>query len=283
MMKISISFVMRVVNLLLVVLGISISTLAYGHEFWIEAKDWQLQPGEDIRLSLRVGTDFKGLEQIYFPQKINRFDWVTPKASAPFKGRLGDMPAGVMRPETEGLYIIRHETMPDRVDYETLDQFERFAAKKGYPEAVARHRERQLPASGFREIYRRFAKALVAVGDGQGNDQRLGMEVEITALNNPFHLSDRMLKLQLHRDGKPWSGARVTVFARVLDAGDGAAEVAVQQTDADDKGLVTLEIRPGFVYLIDAVSLEEINPDHNQDAAVWSSRWASLTFAVPLP
>ena len=92
-----------------------------------------------------------------------------------------------------------------------------------------------------------------------------------------------MLKLQLHRDGKPWSGARVTVFARVLDAGDGAAEVAVQQTDADDKGLVTLEIRPGFVYLIDAVSLEEINPDHNQDAAVWSSRWASLTFAVPWP
>ena len=283
MMKISISFVMRVVNLLLVMLGISISTLAYGHEFWIEAKDWQLQPREDMRLSLRVGTEFRGLEQIYFPQKINRFDWVSPKASAAFKGRLGDMPAGVMRPEDSGLYIIRHETMPDRVDYETLDQFERFAAKKGYPEAVARHRERQLPASGFREIYRRFAKSLVAVGGGEGKDQRLGMEVEITALDNPFHLSASALRLQLHRDGQPWSGARVTIFARVLNAGDGATEVDVHQTDADDKGVITLELRPGFVYLIDAVSLEEINPDHNQDAAVWSSRWASLTFAVPLP
>ena len=268
----------RMGQILVLLIALSVSSIAYGHEFWIEAKDWRVEPGDEMQLSLRVGTEFKGLEQIYFPKKINRFEWVGPKDSAAFDGRLGDVPAGVMRPEQEGLYIIRHETKADLVNYESLEKFERFVVKKGFPKAVTRHRQRLLPTAGFCETYRRFGKSLVAVGHGEGEDQRLGMEVEITALDNPFHLQDDSMRLQLHRDSSPWSGAWVTIFARLV----GDTSVTIDQTATDDEGLITVQVLPGYQYLIDAVSLEEVDPDEQANGAVWASRWASLTFAVPL-
>jgi len=86
------------------------------------------------------------------------------------------------------------------------------------------------------------------------------------------------MRLQLHRDSSPWSGAWVTIFARLV----GDTSVTIDQTATDDEGLITVQVLPGYQYLIDAVSLEEVDPDEQANGAVWASRWASLTFAVPL-
>ena len=36
------------------------------------------------------------------------------------------------------------------------------------------------------ETYRRYAKSLVAVGDGKGSDRDVGLDTEIIALANPY-------------------------------------------------------------------------------------------------
>jgi hypothetical protein len=50
----------------------------------------------------------------------------------------------------------------------------------------------------------------------------------------------------------------------------------------DHNGQVTLPVRAGYRYMIDAVVLREPQTDAARDAGVmWESLWANMTFAVP--
>jgi cobalt/nickel transport protein len=48
----------------------------------------------------------------------------------------------------------------------------------------------------------------------------------------------------------------------------------------DKNGSVSVPIKPGFDYLLDAVVLREAAPQTNK-GAVWESLWAAMTFSVP--
>ncbi|MGC6484763.1 MAG: DUF4198 domain-containing protein [Candidatus Puniceispirillales bacterium] len=249
------------------------------HEFWIDPETWHLEQGETLRVALRVGTGFNGSQQMFFPARISRFDLVGPQQTLAFKGRLGDRPAGRITPEETGLHIISHATTFTALRYTDFEKFAAFTREKGLGDAVSRHRARQLPESDFVERYRRFAKSLIAVGSAEGQDRVLGMEVEITALANPFALTGDTMPLRLDRDGAPWPGVLVTVFARPLGSRPDATVVSTYRADA--AGRVVILTRPGHAYLVDAVSLEEAAASGNPEGAVWSSRWASLSFATP--
>lgn len=47
---------------------------ATAHEFWIEPETYTVDPGDPIIAELRVGQDFKGAAQTYFPDRFARFD-----------------------------------------------------------------------------------------------------------------------------------------------------------------------------------------------------------------
>ena len=55
---------------------------------------------------------------------------------------------------------------------------------KAFDSVLEDHQARGLPDTGFRESYRRYAKTLIAVGDGAGNDPSIGPASEIVALSN---------------------------------------------------------------------------------------------------
>lgn len=258
--------------------GVS-TTPGRSHEFWITPDRWSMAAGQTLQVALYVGTKFNGAQQLYQPDRISRFEVIGPGDTLAVKGRLGDRPAGRVTPVETGLHIIAHETTTITLRYDEFDDFASFTQNKGHEGAVARHLERRLPKSGFAEDYRRFAKSLIAVGSASGKDRVLGMEVEIIALDNPFTIENDMMSLQLRRDGRPWSGAKVTRFARPV--GGRPDETRIDIAVADAKGQLTFTTRPGHLYLIDAVSLEETNPSRSDAGAVWSSRWASLTFVTP--
>lgn len=274
--------------LLFVMLALGLVTPVKAHEFWIEPQRWQVPAGEVLRVALRLGTRFDGTQQVYFPARFTRFDLIDPGGeTTAFEGRLGDRPAGRITPQKTGLHIIAHETTFSLLRYQAFEKFAAFTREKGFDDAVIRHRQRALPDDGFVERYRRFAKSLVAVGmaKGQvgghvgGQDMVLGMEVEITALANPYETGGGEIPLRLDRDGNPWGNAQVTVFARPVGGRPDETREAVFR--ADENGRVVIKTRPGHLYLIDAVSLKETDPGQNPEGAVWTSRWASLTFAVP--
>ena len=72
---------------------------------------------------------------------------------------------------------------------------------------------------------------------------------------------------------------QVTVFSRPVEGE--ASPASIQQYASDDNGRVEISIIPGHTYLVDAVSLDAVEPGADPDGAVWASRWASTTFTIP--
>ncbi|MGR3759361.1 DUF4198 domain-containing protein [Roseobacteraceae bacterium NS-SX3] len=251
-----------------------LASLASAHEFWIEPEKYQVAEGAQVSAQLLNGQMFKGAKIPYFPQRTRRFEVTEGGSSRENTGRMGDLPALQFIPQAAGLLTIVHETEPDTLVYESWTKFQAFADEKGFAGIRARHTARGLPESGFTERYSRHAKALIAVGQGEGRDGARGMETEFVALANPYTgpAAVSLPVLLLYQDA-PRPGARIDVFERTAE---GAVTRTRTQTGAD--GIARITVKPGRSYLLDAVVLR---PAPDGSGAVWETLWASLTFAIP--
>ena len=244
------------------------------HEFWIEPADYQPQIGDPLVAHIRNGENFKGGSLAFFDSNIARFEIWQNGQSAPVEGRMGDIPVLETRAEDAGLVVLVHQTTPSRLTYRTWAKFQKFADHKDFPGIRARHDARGLPEADFVETYTRFAKSLIAIGDGSGTDVDTGLETEFVALANPYQadLSGGMPVRLLYR-GAPRPDAQIEMFDK---APDGSVQVRLYRTDA--RGEAVLPVTPGHSYLLDAVVLR---PVEGQAPVVWETLWAALTFAVP--
>ena len=255
------------------------ATAAQAHEFWIEPDRYVVEPGETATATFRNGEEMSGSTLGFIPGRSRRFDVVTAEGTAPVDARMGDDPAFARGDLPEGLAVIVHETAPQRLTYVDRgdrtgwERFVAFTEHKAMADAVAVHRARGLPEEGVTERYSRFAKALVAVGDGTGSDAPTGLLTEIVALANPYRDDvSGGLPVRVFLDGAPRADAQVELFER---GPDGAVAITLHRTDAD--GVAVLPVAPGHRYLADAVALR---PDPTGET-MWESLWAALTFAVP--
>ncbi len=249
------------------------------HEFWIAPEAYQIEPGAPLRANLKVGEGFKGSPQSYFPQQFARFALTMGDEVFPVEGRIGDIPAMNMSVPGTGLAVIVHETKGHSLRYRERALFERFVAHKDLGDVLAQHAARGLPELAFREGYTRYAKALVAVGDGAGMDREIGLNTEIVALNNPY-VDDlaQGFRAAVYHKGAARKNALVEVFARNSDG-----EVTVTQYRTNEAGEVVFPVAPDVEYLVDAVVMEDTGNDDPAAGPVWHSAWASLTFRAPAP
>lgn len=233
-----------------------------------------MQSGAPLIANLRNGQGFVGSKLAYFSKRTERFELIHDSKPIAFQGRMGDVPALQTIAPTDGLLVILHETTQSVVFYSEWEKFRSFAEHKGFPEAIERHATRGLPQTGFKEDYRRFAKALVGIGAAKGADTASGMETEFVALANPYtdDLTGGFAVLLLYQ-GKPRPNALIQIFARAPDDA-----VVITNIRTDEKGRATILVQPGHTYLLDAVILRE--PTHETEA-VWESLWAAMTFATP--
>ncbi len=247
---------------------------ATAHEFWIEAKNYQVAPDENLIAVLKNGQEFEGVSLGYFERSIARFDIVMDGQTQAVTARLGDNPALDNAAPTDGLAIVVHETTPSFVTYKTWEKFQKFADHKDFGDWRARHAELGFSDPPFRERYTRHAKALIGVGDGQGVDAPQGLRTEFVALTNPYADNfDGTMRVQVLFEDQPRSNVQVEVFER---APDGSVEITLHRTD--DTGIAAIPTQAGHTYLFDAVVLQPIG---NPDKAVWDTFWAALTFAIP--
>lgn len=255
---------------------------ASSHEMWIDATRYQIEPADKIVADMRVGQNFRGSTQRYVPDDFVRLDIALGERTAPVPGRLGDTPAITVDPLGEGLNIVVHQSTILTTSYNTLEKFQSFIDHKALGDAVARHKERGLEESGFREAYARYAKALIGVGNAEGMDRAFGLDTEFVALENPYtgDMSDGM-DVRIELFGQPKAGAQIEVFEQP-DYAEAGTDVVVTLLTADAGGLVTVPVKPGHSYLLDSVYLREpsqqVAADYN---AVWETLWAAMTFEVP--
>lgn len=248
------------------------------HELWLEPVDYMIEADGRLQAQIVNGQEFAGSRLSYVPQLFTAFDMALAEQSAPVENRPGSRPALDMPPLGEGLHVVSYVSSVSRVKYEDFAKFLRFAAHKDFPNAEADHLARGLPTEAFYEAYSRFAKTLIAVGEGAGNDSRLGLETEIVALDNPYtSQAENGIRVQVFYGDAPRAGAQYELFDK---APDGAVTITYHRADA--QGIATLPVTPGHSYLVDAVVLREPSPELAAEKdAVWETLWAALTFAVP--
>ena len=247
------------------------------HEFWLEPSDFQPKVGDVVTVDLVIGTHFDGFSSPYTPDEIAAFGLIDAAGNTAITGRFGDMPAGQFVVAQVGLSLLYHQTTPSYVTYTKPEKFISFAVEKGFADVAARYQKQT--AENFRlvEKYRRFAKSLIMVGPASGQDQLLGLEMELVALTNPYQQSvSKEFTVAVYESGVPRPGAQVTVFIRHTPS-----DVEKKIIIADERGQVHLSLLPGRHYLFDSVKLQPIKDADPIKNAEWESLWAALTFAVP--
>ena len=249
---------------------------AAAHEFWVEPESYAIAESDSLNAELRNGQFFAGPSIPYLPNTIARFEVIAGGGVIPVESRLGNRPAlqGVSLPA--GLAIVVFESTDSRLNYDSWEKFATFVAHKDLKGTIEAHRARGLPETNFDENYRRFSKALVAVGDGRGADRQVGLLTEIVAGANPYtdDVSGGM-PLQVFYGGEPRADVQIELFER---APDETVETATYRTDAEGRALVP--VKPGYTYLADAVAIRPLDGSQG-NGAVWHTDWAALTFAVP--
>jgi len=250
---------------------------AVSHEFWISPEQFVYLPDERVQANLKVGQDFGGSSYSYNNNNFTRFEVATDGNTSEVTGRLGDLPAMSIDPPVDGLLTIVHETDDSLLTYSNWDKFTKFVEHKAFPTTLKDHVARGIPKDAkFTESYRRFAKSLVAIGDGKGTDSPVGLRTEIVALDNPYRMKKDKISVRVLLEGKPKPNTQVELFEK---SPSGDVEITLHTTDPS--GDVSLPIKRGHSYLVDAVSMLALENDDPNDGPVWASLWASLTFLVP--
>lgn len=245
------------------------------HEFWIEPHEYQVETAAELKADLKNGEEFVGSTLAYFANNIVRFDMIMGETTAPVESRLGNIPALTAKaPSVDGLLVLAYQSTDSSLKYAEWEKFMAFAEHKDFKIAEAAHLAAGWPQQGFGEVYSRYVKALIAVGNGEGTDMITGMETELVALTNPYSAAfDGTMQVQVLYKAQPRADAQVEIFQRKPG---GEVEVTLTRTNA--KGVASIPVSPGSEYLLDAVVLRPYEGDRD---AVWETLWAALTFKVP--
>lgn len=266
---------MKSVYLALVIAGLAVTDKAAAHEFWIDPQDFTIEVGETLLADLRVGQEFSGAPMSFLPRNFDMFTVMNNGTEVAAEGRFGDIPALSMADLDEGLAVIVHQSTANQLTWSTWERFLNFAIHKDLGDVTAMHQARGLSQEDVTEDYIRYAKSLVAVGDGDGADARVGLRTELVALANPY--TDDIsagIPMQLWYDDALQPDYQVELFAE-----DAAGEVTITYHRTDAEGVVVLPVEPGMTYMADAVFLEAVEPTSEGDA-IWVTHWANMTFST---
>ena len=254
-----------------------IAPAASAHEFWIEPVQYYVEPESMIEASLRLGDDFEGSTVAYLESSTKRFELFNQGRTEKITPRLGDDPALALKAQRRGLHVVVHQSTILTLSYTKWDKFQKFAENKDFKNIKARHKARKLADKYFVEAYSRHSKSLIAVGDGAGEDQQQGLEIELVAMQNPY-TSDLSNGLQVtgYYRGEPLPDTQIELFEK---APDGTVNVSLHRTG--DTGTVNLPVKSNHQYLVDMVVLREPSESMTKkNRSVWETVWASLTFAT---
>ncbi|MEM9523091.1 MAG: DUF4198 domain-containing protein [Pseudomonadota bacterium] len=251
---------------------------AEAHELWMDSPAFQITSDSPLEVDIRIGEAFNGARYGFLPREFRRFDVVHNGRIRPVPGRIGDIPAARFAPFGEGLHVLVYRTVDRMLTYHAWTKFVDFTDHKGFGHLQEAHEARGLPQTGFKEIYSRYAKTLIGVGEAEGKDAPIGLETEIVALANPYtdDLSSGF-PVEVLYQGTPRADAQIELFEKTPD---GTVEIALYRTD--DMGRALLPVKAGHIYQVDAVVARMPSAElAARTGGVWETLWANLTFAVP--
>ena len=246
-------------------------SLAYAHDYWLQADKFHLTAGEELVVHLNLGEDLSLQEEkAHQAERTERFelrlkDDVRDLAAATPDGH---KPVFADTLPTEGAFLFTLVRSAAQVELPAAE-FAQYLEHEGLHGV---HGQRATE----RERYWRFLKLLGRVGPDNETDLHhrfTGAQFEIVLMQNPFTLTvgDEQI-VQLLFDTKPLADA--TVFALHREA-DGALTKLSATTDSHGVARFTLA-QPGM-WLIRSVYLRPCKGCKDVD---WESFWTAYSFAL---
>ncbi len=256
------------------------SAALIAHDFWIEPSTFTPAVSTAVRVRLMVGDHFAGEALPRNDNRIERFFAVGPDGAArDIAGRHGIDPAGVIRFDAPGLYMLGYHGRPSAVNLDA-DKFESYLKEEGLDEISRQRVIRGESAKPAREHFSRSVKTLIRAGAAAsvaGYDRAIGLPLEIIPEGNPFADGVQPLPVRLLFEGNPVEGALLVVMRQASAPGAKGEVLSTARTNRDGRAM--LRVAPG-VLLIKAVRMERATSGVDAD---WSSTWTSLTFKTETP
>jgi uncharacterized GH25 family protein len=255
------------------------STPLLAHDFWIEPESFRPQPKAALKVALKVGDFALGDELPRNDARILDFSLRGPEQRAAIVGRDGALPAGVVRPQSEGLHVLGYRSNHAFVELDG-PKFEEYLREKGLDRVLSQRAAAGESGAKVRELYSRCAKALVQVGAGGPQEFALMLDypLEILPERNPCDLfaqrdAAAALPVRVFFQGEPLAGA--LLGALELAPADRATNKTPLLARTDAEGRARIELPRSGRWMLAVVHMERA-PDRK--AADWESFWASLTF-----
>ena len=245
------------------------------HDFWIEPSTYSARAGEPVRIHLKVGESFKGDPVARNESRIEEFIAAGPSGSVKVRGRDGMDPAGFVRLDDPGLWLVAYRSKPSPLELSAA-AFEQYLREEGLERVIDERRTRNETMSRGRERFSRSVKSLIRVGSSPsaGYDRVLGMTLELVPEADPQAMAGGRLRVKLLHEGRPLEGALVIAMRRTSEA-DGEGEVVARSRTGAD-GRIEVPLASG-VWLLKAVHMVRATAGSGAD---WDSVWTALTFRV---
>lgn len=278
----------------LIALSVALAPSALGHDLWLEPSSFVTPVGERLDVALRLGHADAPEAQPRDSRRTVRFIVLGPLgeetvAERPVLGLDGADPAGVIRPEEPGRYVIAYRSTDARSEL-PADRFESYLLEEGLETIRDLRRERGEAESPGTELFSRAVKTLVRVEalpsadaanavkdpapEPEAFDRRLGLRLELTAESDPLAWRDGgELPFRLWFEDEPIAGVRVDAVS--LDRPGMSLE---GRTDED--GGVSFVLPHGGRWFVSAVHMVEAPEGAAQD---WQSIWSTLSFSAGSP
>ena len=256
------------VKLLLIIFFIFQTTLVRAHEMWLEPINFTPTINETLSAHIKVGQNFNGESYPYIKSETKSLKLFNQQKLIKLKHRDGDYPAIQSLVKKKGLYVLSYESVPEKVNYSSFDQFKLFLEEQGIWESWSKE-NRSFINSVIKEIYTRYAKSLIQVGNTYEEDFNTGLPFELIALKNPYLPNNNQgIPVVLLYNNKPFPNSTLTIFKRKNN------NISIDKITTDQNGKAFIKFGGGGIFLINAVHFIK-NKKNNAD---WHSLWASLTF-----
>ena len=250
-----------------------IASFAWGHDLWLVPQDDLILVGKDTRLLAHTGMKFPESLSAVTPDRLDGAWIVDADGRRDLKNATvdGNSLAFLARFENPGLALAAVAVKPKFIHLEAKD-FNEYLEHDGLPQILELRKKRgELDKEG-REMYAKFAKAILKVGESGPSDlatKPAGLRIEIVPLESPTRLS-KALPVRVLFEGKPLEGVFVYPLAESAEKYETGYE-----TDADGKAEVPL--KTAGLWSLHCIYMR---PYAGKNEADWESFFATVTFRV---
>lgn len=253
------------------VLALAGAGTSFAHDFWIQPAPYIT--GKDGRVAIRLfnGHGDERTEYPYRPARIVRLEMHGPKDKKDLVGLPEKMPTAAALLDQPGVYTFVYQSKHAYIELPP-ERFEPYVHEEGLDAILVERKERGEADKPGKESYARYCKALVKVGsDTSGFDRKVGLPLEVTAIDNPYAAKKRKkLAFLLEYQGKPLGNAYVEMVS--LD------DLSNKQKGHTDKnGRVTFNRPKPGPWMVATTYMRRAPADVQGD---WESFWATLTFEI---